>query len=466
MRPLALLTLIALAGAAVAAPGPQPEVSAGAKALPTVADALALLHKAYRDGPVTDRVVIKAINADGREKRVQAVVYADRGLIPKAGEPAAKARPAQARVDLVQLQIHVKDKVLTALNVFDRTTYFRAEGAEDIPAALAAHFPPIPLPQIQLAFAEEATLAAPTPLTVGTTWSGVEAATEFGRPMLVLKGQSGKGPVAVTFDRQSGRVRKLTAEFTGAAGSGVARLELTSSPGDSGDAKNWVLPVDGRTRVDSPALLVPPRSGLGPGSSIKHASLMTAGLGPVAPETLFGKAGDPAAPATAVLVVFRTEALSGGFSEKDLEAALAAARSAAGDAKGGRVVVVAVGILGKTEMDPEKIDAAAARAGGVVARSGLTASVLLTASEVLTVERGGQAVDVALVALGPDLKVRGVVVADHRAAEAAKLAEELAAACAAEAKPDAGPAAKPDAGPGAKKPEAKPDEPKGPSGAK
>lgn len=469
MRPLALLSLIALAGAAVAAPRPQPEVSAGAKALPTVADALALLHKAYREGPTTDRVVIKATNADGRDKRVQAVVYTDRGLVPKAGEPATKARPAQARVDLVQLQIHVKDKVLTALNVFDRTTYFRAEGAEDIPGALSAHFPPIPLPQLQLAFADETTLAAPTPLTAGCSWSAVEAATEFGRPMLILKGQAAKGPVAITFDRQSGRLRKLTAEFPGAAGPALSRLELTSSPGDSGDAKNWVLPVDGRTRVDSPAMLVPPRSGLGAGSSIKHASLMTAALAPVAPETLFGKAGDPVAPKAAILVVFRTEALAGGFSEHDLAAALAAAGAAAADAKNGPFVVRAVGILGKNEMDPDKIEAAAARAAGVLAKAGLPgagATPLLTASEVLTVERGGQAVDVAAVALGADLKVRGVVVADHRAGEPAKLSEELAAACTAEPKkPDAKPDGKPDAKPDAK-PETKPDEPKGPSGAK
>lgn len=471
MRPLALVTLLAAAGAAVAAPAPtpQPETASASKALPSVAETLALMHKAYREAPVTDRVTIRAINADGREKRVQAVVYTDRGVIPKAGEPASKARPAQARVDLVQLQIHVKDRVLTALNVFDRTTYFRAEADVDIPAALGAHFPPIPLPQPALAFAEETTLTAPTPLTTGASWSSVEPATEFGRPMLVLKGSSAKGPVAITLDRQSGRVRKLTAEFSGAAGPAVAKLELTSSPGDAGDAKNWGLPVEGRTRVESPAMLAPPRSGLTAGASIKHASLMTPGLAPAAPESLFGKAGDPSGPRAALLVVFRAEALSAGFSEKDLLAAIEAAKSAAAGAKVGACVVRGVGILGKNEMDPEKIEAASAKAAAVLAKGGLAgpaASPLLTASEVLTVERGGQAVDVAIVAVGPDLKVRGVVTADHRSGEAAKLAEEATAACAEE--PKKAPEAKPEQKPDGKAPagKAKPDEPKGPSGVR
>jgi hypothetical protein len=442
---------------------PAPTPGAATKAPPSIQDALDLLHRAYRSGPVADRVVIKASDASGKDRRVQVVVYTDVGEIakepPAAPAPATSAptadkppntptepvatpklRPAQFRIDLSQLHVHVQDATLTAVNLFDRTTYFRTPCDASPLKALAANFPSVPVPQVALAYAEGTLLTTPTPLTTGATWTSIETGVEVGRAMLILKGSSsGPTPANLTlaFDRQTNRLRRFVAEYPGATGVALAKLELTSSPADSGTPKNWLLPVEGRTKVDSPALLVPPRAGLAAGSSIKHASLMTQSLEAITPESLFEGGSASASPRAVVLITFRSDLVEAVEEPKDLVAAMRAAVGAAG--KGQAVRVASVGLLGKSDLDPTKIDALVGRATKIAAAAGLTGAraTLLTASEVLGVERGGQAVDAAVIVLSPDLKVLGVVVADGRSDQSGKLQEEIEAILAASVAPPA-----------------------------
>lgn len=437
---LAVLTLLALAGTASAQPDPAAvSPSAPSKQIPSIPDTLAMLRQAYREGPVADRVVMRATSADGKERRVQVVVYTDHGQKESAGtngQSAVKARPAQLRVDLSQLHVHISAGTLTALNLFDRTTYFRTDCGNAIDEALAQNFPPVPLPQIPAAFAEDTTIPAPTPLTPGVTWTAIEAATDVGRSLLALKGSSRDADVTLMIDRTTGRVRKLIAEFRGAQGASLAKLDLTCSAADSGESRNWLLPVDGRTRVESPALLAPPRSGLAPGGSIKHVSLMTEQLAPLAPDALFAEDA-----ALTVLVTVRSEGFGAGTRKDDLDAALNAAHAAMKDARDVRAVV----LLGKDELDPVKLESMVKALRELRADAGVDAGAeagpLVTASEVLTVERGGQPADVAILVVARDLSVRGVVVADGRGNETAKMRDELTAAMQApapkvEAKPD------------------------------
>ncbi|XVJ60105.1 MAG: hypothetical protein HEQ23_12205 [Tepidisphaera sp.] len=433
--PLIAIALLAGTHAALAQPE-LPNPAAPVKAPPSIPDALEILHKAYRSGPVADRIVVKATDAAGKERRVQVVVYTDVGETPKAPAPTKEAlgsdptatvpkpRPAQFRIDLAQLHVHVQDATLTAINLFDRTTYFRTPCDASPLKALAANFPPVPVPQIEFAYAADTLLGSPTPLTTGATWTSIESGVEVGRPMLILKGSSPGATLTLAFDRQTNRLRRFTAEFAGAVGSGLAKLELTSSPADAGVAKNWLLPVDGRTLVDSPALLVPPRSGLAEGSSIKHASLMTRELAPMTPESLFDQGSDAAAPQAVALVTFRSEAVPDGEGSEDLAAAISAACEAV-KIKGGRAGVI--GLLGKGTLDPEQIEKLTARLTALATDRGVAGGFasLLTASEVLSIERGGQPVETAIIVVGPDLKVLGVVVADDRADESAKLQAEV-----------------------------------------
>lgn len=451
---------------------PQPELpnpAAPAKAPPSIPDALEILHKAYRVGPVADRIIMKATDASGKERRVQVVVYTDVGETPKAplptkepigADPTAtvpQPRPAQFRIDLAQLHVHMQDSTLTAINLFDRTTFFRAPCDASPLKALAANFPPVPVPQVAFAYATDTLLAAPTPLTTGATWTSIETGVEVGRPMLILRGSSPDATLTLAFDRQTNRLRRFTAEFAGAAEGALSKLELTSSPADAGVAKNWLLPVDGRTRVESPALLVPPRSGLAEGSSIKHASLMTRELAPLTPESLFEQGRDAAAPQAVALVTFRGEAVGDGEGSENLAAAITAASQAAKD-KSCRVGVI--GLLGKGTLDPDQIEKLTARLAGLANDRGVAGafSSLLTASDVLGIERGGQPVETAIIVVGKDLKVWGVVVADDRAEDGAKMQAEIEALLE-QSKPSV-PVEKP------AEPKDKPSEPKGSPGVK
>jgi hypothetical protein len=327
--------------------------------------------------------------------------------------------------------VFMQDSMLTAVNLFDRTTYYRVACDPSPLAALAANFPPVPLPQVALAFADDAALAEPTPLTPGVSWTSIEPVTETGRALLILRGRAAPGhAVTLAYDRTTTRLRRFTIDFAGGtAPDALAKLELTSSPGDAGNAKNWALPITNRTRVDSPASLVPPRSGLAAGSSIKHASLMTRDLAPLAPEDLFAKSPSGGGPGATILVTLRGDALAPGAElagGADLAAALVAAKSAATTSPVPARVGVVV-LLGKGESDPDTIESLGTRAAKAAAAAGLDDpdAVVFTASEVLGIQRGGEPVTVALVAVAPDLKVLGVAVADQRASEGKTLADEI-----------------------------------------
>jgi hypothetical protein len=452
-RHTATVTLIVTAGLAVvsiAQPEPRVSPTPSVKTPPSIPDALSALRAAYRTGPLADRVTIKATDASGKERRVQVMVYTDPGEAPKpeaetkpgdAPMPEPKpdaSRPPQCRVDLGQLHVFMQSGTLTAINLFDRTTFFRVSCDASPLAALSANFPPIPLPQIPLAFSDDGAFAEPTPLTPGVTWTSIEPATETGRMLLILKGHSSGGhAVTLAYERATTRLRRFTIEFaagTTSAPDALVKLDLTSSPGDAGNAKNWSLPITNRTRVDSPASLVPPRSGLAEGSTIKHASLMTRDLAPVAPEDLFTKSPAGGGPRVAILVTVRGESLAPGAElagGADLAAALAAA-DAASKSSPVPTRVGLVALLGKGESDPEVIAALGQRAAKAAADAGIADpdAVFFTASEVLGIQRGGEPVAVALLAVAPDLKVLGVAVADQRGSETKPLAEEIVRAIA------------------------------------
>jgi hypothetical protein len=161
---------------------------------------------------------------------------------------------------------------------------------------------------------------------------------------------------------------------------------------------------------------------------------MTRDLAPVAPEDLFAKSPSGGGPGVAILVTVRGESLAPG-AELAGGADLAAALSAADAASKSSPVPTRVGLvalLGKGESDPEAITALDQRAAKAAADAGLSDpdAVFFTASEVLGIQRGGEPVSVALVAVAPDLKVLGVAVADERASEAKNLADEIVRAIA------------------------------------
>ncbi|MEK6703576.1 MAG: hypothetical protein AABZ53_15045 [Planctomycetota bacterium] len=422
MRNLAGTIIVAAAATfgfdAPQAVGHQP--AAESKAAPTVEGTLAQLHAAYRAGPLSDRVTVRALTGT-KVRTVQVVIYTD------AGE-AAKERPAQLRLDLQQLQIHAMGGKVVALNRFEKGTCFETEYKGEIPAALAESFRPLPLPQVSLTFGADTSLRAPVPLAPDTAWITAEASTEQGRAMVVLKGRSSAGEVSLTMEKSTGRLRRFSLTLASPSPGGLTKLELISSPSDAGDSKKWGLETQGRTRVGSPSELAPKRASLAAGVSIKNTSLVTADLANIAIESLFAKDKSGKSPVAVVLVCFRAEG-EGGLT-KDTQAALSASVRAAldpGVLKAGGVVIRGVGLLGPTEIDPPRLALLADQWAKLAAEHGdrVPTNLLFSSSRVLQVEHAGQAADSQVVVIDPDQKALAAMSVDGQADKEAETAAEI-----------------------------------------
>lgn len=439
----------------------QPESIRDVKTI-TVASTVDQLVKAYRAGPVSDRITLRVVGADKKERRAQVLFWADRGTgtagdlanpkpLPGPSDPAAvtQTRPPQIRLDLGQLQVHAHGKnpvipaaepptaetpaiepggTLTAVNRFERTTVYTApiKGAcHEILADLNTHFQAIPFPQLALAMAasdhtgsgETGLMADAMPMTPGITLDSAEPIVEGGRAVVVMKGRhtGGRagGTVSVSVERATGRLRKFTADFDGATGNAVSKIELVCAPSDQGDAAKWGIALEGRQVVKSPAELAPRRPGLIAGDSVKNASLMSEDLAPLSPDTIIPKAGG-----RVLLVCFRGEG-DAPPSEADLRAtASASARAvklAAAESPAVTVAVRGVALLGLSEIDPVRLSALAARWRALAAEAGLAdTGLLFTASRVLVAEDRGNPADTFAVAVNADLTVRTVSITDRR----------------------------------------------------
>jgi len=449
---LAALSLLPGANSAAVAVV-QPETPRDSKAV-SVATTVEQLVKAYRAGPVSDRVTIRVVGADKKERRAQILLWVDRGTgrigdpaAPKPGPtdqaPTVQLRAPQIRLDLGQLQVHAQGKppgspgvttpseaagALTAVNRFERTTVYTAairSTSHEVLADLTSHFQPMPFPQLALALASaEASSSGDTgllsdamPLTPGVTFDSAEALVESGRAVIVMKGRhtGGRagGAVSASVERATGRLRRFTADFDASTGNSIARIELVCAPSDQGDAGKWGIALEGRQVVKSPAELAPRRPGLVAGDSVKNASLMSEDLAPVSPDALMPRAGG-----RVVLVCFRGEG-DGPPSEADLRAAAIASgravKLAAGENPSVVVSVRGVALLGLSEIDPVRLSALAARWRTIAAEAGLAdTGLLFTASRVLVAEERAVPADTFAVAVNPDLSVRSVSIADRR----------------------------------------------------
>lgn len=434
-------------------PGGQPETHKDAKAV-TVAGTVEQLLKTYRAGPISDRVTLRVVGADKKERRAQILLWVDRaqsGEPPAAPAPSATptpgpaatpdqppAKPAppprtpQIRLDLGQLQIHTQAGVngmITAVNRFERSTVYTAQvkaaSSETLLAELSSHFQAMPFPQLAFAMGGDAPLADAMPLTPGLTFDSAEAGVESGRAVVVMKGRhtGGRfgGPVTMSVERATGRLRRFAAEFDGASGGAISRVELVCAPSDAGEAEKWGISLEGRSIVKSPADLAPRRPGLAAGESIRNASLMSEDLAPLSPETLLPKlpGNTPGGGSgRVVLVCFRGDG-DAPPSEADLKAAAIAAGRAAklagGETPASAAVVRGVALLGLSEIDPTRLSALAARWRAIAAEAGLVdAGLLFTASRVLSAEEKNTAVDTFVVHVNSDLAVRTVTIADRK----------------------------------------------------
>lgn len=419
-------TLILLVTAMLLAMGTRP-LLAGDKRAPEITPtaAIGLLVDAYHRGPVADRVQIRVVPKNGNERRATALLRLDRG-------DAAGFRPRQLRLELGSLLIHADHAMLLAISRLEQRSCFETELAAGLkPEQLAGVMPPLPLPQIEIAFGDDAKLQRPLLYVRDVTWNGIESKTLANKPMYLVKGTSRAGEVTVMIDQVTGRLRQFTAEITAAGSEGQMRLEVSSTPLDAGDPQTWPLNSADRERVAALDLLGPRAGDLTIGQRFPALPILDATLAPFTPSDVFALANPPGA---LVLVAFRPS------TDTDESRLILA------DAKAGIAALQGLGIKGAKGVSPLAIRPLAVLEGEEFAVERLAAwtarwdhvdqkqlgqkfgSMLSTSSSGISLDRFGPGLSAALIIIGSDQRVLGVVPLDGRVDDEGVIRREFIAA--------------------------------------
>jgi len=257
-----LLAAFLLAGAPAFQPAPTAPPAA-VDPVPSAADLVARLRAAYRSGPLAERVGLRAVGPDGRERAATVTLRLD------AGEPGS--RPARVRLDLGRLLVGVDGTRLVVVNTRDPAHYYEATLQGAVTAGdLRAHLPDVPLPQLDWAFPASAEAPEFWPLAGEIRWEGVSSAAR-GRQILCA-GATGAGPLELTADVATGRLVQLAAAIGPPAR--PTRISISVRPLEPGDPAAWLPSIEGRLRVDSVSRLRPRESDLAIGSRLPGLSLM------------------------------------------------------------------------------------------------------------------------------------------------------------------------------------------------
>ncbi|MDX2117462.1 MAG: hypothetical protein SFY96_04690 [Planctomycetota bacterium] len=428
----ATLVSVRAATAAELREAPAPDI--------TAQDAIKLLVDAYRRGPVADRVQVRVVSfapADpakpaekttdkpGTERRATVVLRVDRG-------DAAGFRPRQLRLELGSLLLHADHSMLLAISRLEPRSCFETELARGLrPQELAAVIPPLPLPQIALALGDDSALADPLPYVRNVTWSGVESKQLAGKPVYVVKGTSRSGEVSITLDQVSGRLRQMSADVLAAGSEGRIRVELVVNQIDPGDPNGWTLSSADRERVAALDLLGPRAGDLTVGQKFPSLPILDAALAPFTPADVLGTANPPGA---LVLVAFRPSADTdeARLILADAKAGIGALQGLAiKSAKGiAPLAVRPLAVLEGEEIAVDRLAAWHARWDAVDQKTlgQRFGSMLSTSSSGIALDRFGPGLAAALIIIGGDQRVLGVVPLDGRADDERTIRREFIAA--------------------------------------
>lgn len=245
-----------------AAPGARAqEVDSGAADEPTIAPAQAepagslevsaqlwAVIARYRFGATADRVRVTLAQPSGRSDMLSLVIR----CVPGAA--------GLARIELGDVVLGATHGRLTAVHEEDPTTYaVVATGAGLNPAdVLRVLLPPLPIPQLSLAF--DPGDVDWCPLVRGVRWESAVRIGQGGESGIRLSGSSEAGPASL--ELIAGRVRRFEAILDAATG---ASIIVEAEPVEPGNPDAWALDTAGRRRVDSLADLRPLGPPLTPG---------------------------------------------------------------------------------------------------------------------------------------------------------------------------------------------------------
>jgi hypothetical protein len=265
---------------------------------------IAEAQAAYRAGPVADAMTVHFRTGAGRSRSSPLIVRLDASQ-PDA-EPVFRLEFDETNVE--ELLISAGGGVLTAANTDNENDRWILQNAGSDIASILSHFPPLPVPQLQLAFGPRS-FADPCPYTTAVAWHTAEAVPAgplVGEAGITLRGHAAASQVEAMFDARTLRLRSFRAELDGGA-----VLELESKPVDAGNPADWTIPSAGRRTVAALSDLAAQRGPMSAGHFILDLSFNTSdgsawslhaalkALPPRAPETI--------SPAVA-LVMFRLPA--------------------------------------------------------------------------------------------------------------------------------------------------------------
>jgi hypothetical protein len=221
--------------------------------LPEPSVFLDAVREAYRAGPIGEHITVRAKDATGRRTtgRLRLLLNVD---------PIGDA--SVVRIEFDPLSVWWGGGVLTAISQRDETTFYEASlpGQPDL-ATISSALRPVPLPQLELAFSDDASLSLPTPYTPGSVWTSATMGTSSldSREVVVIEGDSAGRTVSFTIDPRTDRLLTLHAQIGDVSEPDAVVIDLEFRPFEPPPVETWAIDISRRHRVDQLVDLLPRR---------------------------------------------------------------------------------------------------------------------------------------------------------------------------------------------------------------
>ncbi|MFN0133270.1 MAG: hypothetical protein ACKVW3_12190 [Phycisphaerales bacterium] len=387
------------------------------------------IRDAYR-AVVADEVTV-TLNGPARLERTEAYI------VRLKFDASDSSSPSQALFELGSLRLWLGGGRIAA--TYSTNTDQILEATFDGPitlATIARAVPPVFVPQLALADAA----SSPLPFIGPVSWTSASADESERPPLMSLVGSTPHGPVTLTADLVSARLRTFAAVLRG--GDDPVTIELVVRAIDAGDPATWEIKRGDRQPVATLAELIasrPPKR-IAPGQPMPDLTLTRDDMTPWSLNAAMPL--DSTTPLA--ILLFRSPSTPERAAEitRDARTGLAVLRAMklGQPVPGGEPSTaprdfesVAASIIELGEYRPERIDEAA-RGLGTITRDRATSGPAQSGADALmwapsaanSIERFSADAAAIIIVVGPDRRLRGIVTLDARSDKGVEIARELA----------------------------------------
>ena len=405
-------------------------------------EVLARISGAYREGVCADRISLVATPYPMIEGPLPA--RAIRRAVAIVRTARSTAQPPMAKLELGELRICAQPGTITAVRQGDREHAARfAMDGDPTPSKLARHLPMLALPQLALALGHD-TSEPLTSLTGVVTWESAESIAAGSRRLLVVRGKSATHAVVLTALASTGRLDSFEITPIDVTGAKIVGRCSAIAPGD---AATWGIDLASRAIVKTLSELRATPGVIEPGATILDPPLQTMDL---RAWSLLGELRPRSGqrPAAAAMILFTRDASSAmvesamaGVLRAEVALDLEAAAPTPLESGAGLTAPPSLLSLGVACLARDGFDAAALSKIGEAWKEGSRAvlarvlpgatpePVLLTwtgASDEL-LGRLAPGAACAVVIVGEDLRLLGVIEPEGKAGEDAMIADQIRA---------------------------------------